>query len=237
MQLKHAVKDFNKSYIPLSENYCIGVDLGIKRTATTSEGLFIIDKNYLKQRRKIRYLKRCLNSIKKENIHKLKKGNSARKHLKKVKRHEANLSKNYIHHVVNKVIETNANTIIIEDLSKIKRENKGVKFNNRQSQVPYFMLKQILKYKAQALGKRVETVNPAYTSKDDYRGIEKGIRKGCRYYASDGKVFDADLNAAINIGQRWGNKNKLPVSFVIPSDGKYKPNGQASVNKPNVLCS
>ena len=103
------------------------------------------------------------------------------------------------------------------------------------SQVPFFALLTILKYKAQALGKRVETVNPAYTSKDDFRGIEKGIRKGCRYYASDGKVLDADLNAAINIGLRWGNKNKLPVSFVFPSDGLYRPNGQGVCQPPNRL--
>lgn len=227
---------FNNAVNPLIDNYCIGVDLGIKRTAVTSEGLMIVDKNYLKQRRKIRYLKRQLNSKKKENIHNGKKGNSARKHLNKIRRYEKNLSKNYIHNVVNKVLDTKANTIVIEDLSKIKKENKGKKFNNRLSQVPFFMFKQILSYKAQALGKRAETVNPAYTSKDDYRGIESGKRVGCRYYASDGKVFDADLNASINIAKRWSIKTKLPVSFVIPSDGKYKLNGQASVNKPNVLC-
>jgi len=227
---------FNNPISPLLDNYCIGIDLGIKRTATTSEGVIVIDKNYLKQRRKIRYLKRCLNSAKKKAIHKGKKGNSARKHLKKIRRHEQNLSKNYMHHVTNKVLETQANAIIIEDLSKIKNKNRGKRFNNRQSQVPYFMFKQILTYKAQALGKRVETVNPAYTSKNDYRGIEIGIRKGCRYYASDGKVFDADLNASINIANRWANKVKLPVSFVEPLDGKYKLNGQVPVNEPNVLC-
>jgi len=227
---------FNNPVMPLMDNHCIGVDLGIKRTAITSEGIIIIDKEYLKQRRKARYLKRCLNSSKKKAIHNNKKGNSSRKHLKKVRRHEQNLSKNYIHHVANKVLETDANTIVVEDLSKIKSKNRGKKFNNRQSQVPYFMFRQILTYKAQALGKRVETVNPAYTSKDDYREIERGVRKGCRYYTSDNKVFDADLNASINIANRYANKVKLPVSFVIPLDGYYGLNGQADVNQPNVLC-
>ncbi len=59
---------------------------------------------------------------------------------------------------------------------------------------------------------------------------------GCRYYASDGKVLDADLNASINIAKRYASKVKLPVSFVFPSDGKYGLNGQAFVKKPNVLC-
>ena len=241
---------FDDSVNPLPDNYCIGVDLGINRTAVTSEGLFISDKNYLKSRRIIRYIKRMINSKKKKNIHKLKKGNSCRKHLKKIRRYETNLSKNYIHHVVNKILDsTKANTIVIEDLSGIKKQRKNKKFNpeiqrkfnNRQSQVPYYLFHTILSYKAQAQGKRVETVNPYNTSKDDYRNLPQGIRKGCRYYASDGKVFDADLQASINIGQRWSNvmkkqKVNLPVSFVEPVDGFYGLNGQGAVSHPNVLC-
>ena len=226
----------------LPDNYCIGVDLGIKRTATTSEGILIVDKIYLKQRRKVRYLKRQLNSKKKENVHAGKKGNSARKHLKKIRHYERNLSKNYINNVVNKVLQTEANTIVIEDLSKIKSKDKGSSFNNRQSQVPYYMFRQILNYKAQALGKRVETVNPAYTSKDDCRDIERGIRKGCRYYASDGKVLDSDINASINIAKRYveyynkHNQKKLPISFIKPIDGLCGLNGQGAINHPIVLC-
>lgn len=227
---------FNNPTGSLIDNHCIGVDVGIKRTAITSEGVIIVDKNYLKQRRQARYLKRYLNRAKKNAVHNNKKGNSARKHLKKIRRKERNQSKNYIHHVANKVLETKANCIVIEDLAKIKSKNKGKKFNNKSSQVPFYMFKEILIYKAQALGKRVETVNPAYTSKDDYRNIERGTRKGCRYYTSDNKVFDADLNASINIANRYANKVKLPVSFVIPLDGYYKLNGQADVNQPNVLC-
>jgi len=227
---------FNNPTGALIDNHCIGVDVGIKRTAITSEGVIIIDKNYLKQRRKARYLKRYLESVKKKAVHNTKKGNSARKHLKTIRRKEHNQSKNYIHHVANKVLETNANCIVIEDLTKIKSKNKGKKFNNKLSQVPFYMFKEILSYKAQALGKRVETVNPAYTSKDDYRNIERGTRKGCRYYTSDNKVFDADLNASINIANRYANKVKLPVSFAVPLDGYYGLNGQADVNQPNVLC-
>ena len=100
---------------------------------------------------------------------------------------------------------------------------------------PFFELLTILKYKAQALGKRVETVNPAFTSKEDYRGITAGKRVGCRYYASDGRVWDADHNAAINIGQRWGNKNKLPVSFVEPRDGQYELDRQGKCQLPTCL--
>ena len=119
----------------------------------------------------------------------------------------------------------------MEDLSGIKSKNKGKKFNNRQSQVPYFDLRRILTYKAPLQGKVVETVDPAYTSKNDFRGIEKGIRKGCRYYTSDGKVFDADWNASINIANRYATRKRvkgieLPVSFGLPIDGKLNFTGK-----------
>lgn len=213
---------------------CLGIDLGLKRIAVTSEGKIISGNDYLRNKRKIRYLKRSLQRTKRLRT---KRSDSARKHLRKLQRKERNCSKNYIHHLCNELLKTDCNVLVLEDLSAIKKEDRGKRFNNRLSQIPFYLTNQILTYKAQALGKRVETVNPYNTSKDDYRGIEKGIRKGCRYYASDKKVLDADLNAAINIGLRWGNKNKLPVSFVFPSDGKYKPIGQAVCQPANRLVS
>ena len=228
---------FDDTVIPLPDNYCIGVDLGIRRTVATSEGLMISDKTYLRQRRKIRYLKRCLQGAKKENVHQGRKGGSARRHLAKIRHYEKNLSKNYVHNVVNSVLKTGANVIVIEDLSGMKKNKKGKKttaFNNRNSQVPYYMFSKISSYKAQALGKRVETVNPAHTSQDDYRNLERGKRVGCRYYASDGKVFDADIQGSINVGNRWGSRNKLPVSFVVPLDGKCKLYRQGAVNHPSI---
>ena len=224
-------------------NQCVGIDLGLNRLAVTSEGKMISGSDYIKHKRKIRYLKRQLQSKKRTRT---KKTDSARKHLKKLRRKEHNFSKNYIHHVANELLKTKCNTLVLEDLSSLKDKNRGRLMNNKLSQLPFFELLTILKYKAQALGKRVETVNPAYTSKEDYRNLQSnfsrreivipaGKRVGCRYYAFDGKVWDADHNAAINIGQRWGNKNKLPVSFVEPSDGQYKLDRQGKCQLPICL--
>jgi IS605 OrfB family transposase len=213
-------------------NQCVGIDLGLNRMAVTSEGKIISGSDYIKTKRKIRYLKRCLQRNKRTRT---KKTDSARKHLKKLRKKEFNYSNNYMHHLANELLKTEANIVVLEDLSSLKDFSKGKLQNNKLSQVPFHKLLTIITYKAQALGKRVETVNPAYTSKEDYRGLEKGIRKGCRYYASDGLVLDADLNASINIGKRWGDKNKLPVSFVVPLDGKYKPNRQAVCQSANRL--
>jgi IS605 OrfB family transposase len=211
---------FNVDAPTLIENSCIGVDLGINRLATTSEGLAITDKKFLKEKRQLRYLKRQLQSKSTTTF-----SNSAKRKLKSLRRNEQNKNRNQSHLIANKILETNSNVIVMEDLSGIKQHHRSKKFNNKQSQVPYFELQRILSYKAPLRGKIVVTVNPAYTSQNDYRGIEKGVRKGCRYYTADNKVFDADWNASINIANRYATRKavkgiELPVSFSLPIDGK-----------------
>jgi len=98
---------------------------------------------------------------------------------------------------------------------------------NKISQVPFYMIRNFLTYKAQLKGKRVEVICPAYTSKIDFRtGITDGTRKGCRYYGKDGIVLDAELNACNNIVLR----SKLPISCCTLSAAL---DGQAKVTKLN----
>ena len=217
---------FDDTFPMFVENGCLGVDLGIRRMAVTSEGVAYKDKEFLKHRRRIRHLKRQLQRRKE-----LYGSNSAARHLIRAGRKELNQSRNLLHHLANAILETSATTIVLEDLTGIK-ERKGKtepktwsgkqkerKVNNKQGQVPYFGLRSMLTWKAPLLGKRVETVNPAWTSKRDCRGLKAGKRRGCRYYASDGKVLDADGNAAVNIVKRYCNYHELPLSYSLPSDG------------------
>ena len=203
------------------ENSYLGVDLGINRLITTSEGNSIADKKFLKEKRILRYNKRILKSK-----YDINKSRSAKKKLNSLRFKEYNKNKDMSIFLANTILKTKSNIIVLEDLTNIKTDTKkGKKFNNKQSQVSYFQIKQILTYKAPMLGKAVVTVNPSYTSKNDYRGIERGTRKGCRYYAVDGKVFDADWNASINIAKKYSLKKeakgiKLPISFSEPLDGK-----------------
>ena len=197
---------------------CLGVDLGINRLASTSDGKIYKGNDFVTYKRKIRWNKRKLQA-KQNHSH------SARKKLRMMRRTETNFSKNYIHHLVNEILVTPANTIVIEDLSKIKRQNKGRSFNDRQAQIPYYLLKTILTYKAASLGKKVVSVKPYNTSKEDHRGLDNGKRKGCRYYGVDGVVLDADLNASNNITFRHNKKHSVSCSAL---------DGQAIVNRLNV---
>jgi len=204
------------------EQSCIGVDLGIKRFATISTGKSISVKKFSAKKRTSRYKKR--------QLQKHKNSSSAKRKTKKLNGKQTNQNKQMCYEIANDILKEKADIVVLEDLSGIKLKKKGKmrkSFNNRNSQVPYYMFKQILSYKALSVGKRVETVNPYMTSQDDYRGVKKGKRKGCRYYASDGKVFDADFNAAINIAQRYSDvNNKLPVSFKEPLDGTLDFSGR-----------
>lgn len=188
----------------LKENLALGVDLGIRIPAACSDGRLIIDRKYNKEKRRLRYLKRQLKSA----IH-TKKSKSAKKHLKKLKNKEQNKSKNQTHLLANEILKTNANVIVLEDLTGIKKKKN--KFENKRSiaQVPFYMLKEILTYKAKSQGKSVMLVRPQFTSQtDSVTGKREGERRGRRFYNKTGLIYDADLNAANNIAQ----KSKLPLS-------------------------
>lgn len=200
---------------PITNDISIGVDMGVKRLFVTSEGNAFKDTQYLSERRKIRYFKSKLQE---------KKSRSAKRHLKKLRRRERHLSNDMCHRATNTLLNsTDASIIVLEDLSKIKQSTsktkdgyKRKKHNNMLSQVPFYQFKEMLTYKAQFRGKRVETVSPTHTSQTDSRSNKRdGIRQGCRYICSDGIVLDADWNASVNIAKR----GKHPTSIVLPIDG------------------
>ena len=124
-------------------------------------------------------------------------------------------------------MKTNADTIVLENLKGIKKKKN--KYQNKRSigQVPLFELRRIITYKAENTGKTVTLVCPYNTSKtDSVTGKVEGERRGCRFYSKNGLIYDADINAAINIAKL----SKLPVSQT--SNLTY---GQALVNVP-IVC-
>ena len=205
---------FNIPSKPVVDETYLGVDLGIRRIFTTSDGLSYRGNELNALKRKIRYNRRKLQS---------KGTKSAKRKLKKLSHKERNVNKNYTHLICNKILDTDKSVIILEDLTGIKQKTsktkegfKKTKHNNRIAQVPLYMIKEILTYKATHMGKRVESVSPSYTSQIDcMTGKRDGQRKGCRYYSSSGLVYDADWNAAINIRNR-----KHSTSFNPPIDGR-----------------
>jgi len=211
---------FEVPSLPCNDDTSIGVDLGMKRFFVTSEGKSFVDKEYLKERRRLRYLKRCLQS---------KGSHSSKRHLQRLSHKERNVSKNQVEKACNVLLRsTSASIIVLEDLTKIKVKTsktkegfKKTRHNNALSQVPFYLFKERLTHKAQLVGKRVETVSPAFTSQTDSRTNKRdGVRQGCNYICSDGVVFDADWNAAVNIALRANHplsSSQLPLSGRVQS--------------------
>jgi IS605 OrfB family transposase len=195
----------------------IGVDLGIKRIASISDGRILQDKHYLKNKRKLRFLKRQLKST--ANT---KKSRSAKKHLKKIRRKEANQTRDFTHRVCKEILKTNANTIILEDLTRIKNpKNKNKKKYqnlNKISQVPFFKIRTFLTYKARLQNKEVEVINPAYTSQTCSQCHKIGSRNGESFKCPHcGFEAHADVNAAKNIGAAVNLPEKSVKGHLAPN--------------------
>lgn len=204
--------------IEVKAKLALGVDLGVRRFAATSDGQLFIDKNFNKKKRKLRYLKSKLKSS---------GSKSAKRHLKKLRRTERNRNKEFCHQLTNKLLKTTANILVLEDLDcvKLKKKKHAYQNKNRISQVGFGEIRRILTYKAGLVDKQVVCVNPAYTSQTDcVTGKREGKRVGTRFYAKSGLVYDADINAAVNIARL----SKLPALL-----GNLL-SGQAVVNQPIV---
>ena len=209
----------NKPKDKLKQKLALGVDLGIRVSAATSDGRIIIDKKFNAEKRKLRHLKDKLKS---------KDTKSARRHLNELRHKEHDKNKNQTHLIANEILKTNADTIVLENLKSIKVKKNKYQNKNRISQVPLFELRRILTYKAENKGKTVLLVCPYNTSKtDSITGKVEGDRKGRRFYAKSGLIYDSDINAAINIAKL----SKLPISQGNLLDG------QAVVNRLNVCKS
>lgn len=194
----------------------LGVDLGIRRSAATSEGILIIDKKFNKEKRKLRHLK---------DILKKKQTRNARVKLRELKHKEHNKNKNQSHLISNIILNTEADTICLENLKSIKRKKNKYQNKHSISQVPLYDLRRIITYKAENMGKHILLVSPSWTSQRDCINDKiEGERRGCRFYSKNGLIYDADINAAINIAKM----SKLPVSQT-----KKLTYGQALINVPN----
>jgi len=212
---------FENKQPQLKQRLSLGVDLGIRRSAATSDGRLIIDKSFNERKRRLRHQKDELKS---------KKTKSARRKLRySLKRKERNQNKNQTHLIANSILKTEADTICLENLKSIKRKKNPYQNKHSISQVPLYELRRVITYKAQNQGKSVLLVCPQYTSQTDcVSGKIEGERRGCRFYSKNGLIYDADINASINIAK----VSKLPVSQT--TNLTY---GQAIVKSPNVCKS
>ena len=182
---------------PTRDNEVLGIDRGIVNIAVTSSNDFFSSKSIKNVRAKYAYLRAKLQS---------KGTRSAKKLLRKISRKEERFVTWVNHNISKEIAAMPYDVLAIEDLTSIRVQSrtKGVKFTKKLNNWSFYQLEQFLRYKAEAFGKSVITIDPRYTSQKCSKcgHIYKGNRKGNSFHCVKcGFQIHADLNAARNIAQ------------------------------------
>ncbi|HID0767928.1 TPA: IS200/IS605 family element RNA-guided endonuclease TnpB [Clostridium botulinum] len=178
----------------------VGIDLGIKEFAITSdEEVFSNPKWLRKSEKRLRKLQKDLSRKRKGSNNR----NKAR--LKVAKLHEkiANQRKDFLHKVSTQLINENQ-VIVIEDL-KVSNMLKNHKLAKAISEVSWFEFRRMLEYKANWYGRELVIAPSNYASSQlcSNCGNQSQQTKdlSCRTYICPicGMVMDRDINASKNL--------------------------------------
>ena len=201
----------------------IGVDLGIKDLAITSDNKHYSNINKTKRvkqlnkrkkrlqrklSRKYRMNKQGTTFVKTNNIMKLEY------ELRLLDRKLANIRKTYNHTVTKDLVRTTPKAIVIEDL-RVSNMLKNKHLSRSISEQGWYQIRQMLDYKCQLYGIQLIVVDRFYASSKlcSHCGAKKiDLQLSDRVYVCDKCMtfIDRDYNAALNL-QVYG-KNVLKIA-------------------------
>lgn len=176
----------------------MGVDRGLYKIAVTSEGGEYTSSQVRAVRRRYQHNRARLQQ---------KGTRSAKRRLKAMNGREKRFMSDLNHCISKQVVNTpNLNTIVLEDLTGIRKAKRNKTTRKWLGQWAFAQLEFYLTYKAHNLGVSVALVDPAYTSQ---------MCSSCGYTARNnrsrgtfacrrcGFVANADVNAAVNIRDKF----------------------------------
>jgi putative transposase len=189
---------------PDPANEVVGVDLGIKALATCSDGTIFENPKALKKN--LKKLKR-----KQRQLSKKKKGSKnrekAKKKLAKLHNRISNIRKDALHKATSSIVQKN-NVIVLEDLS-VSGMIKNHKLAQSIGDASFYMLRQMIEYKAKWNGRTVIIANRFYpSSKLDHKSgkVNNSLILADRTIIhEDNTTTDRDMNAAINLKNYYLN--------------------------------
>jgi IS605 OrfB family transposase len=185
--------------IPKKSNECkvLGIDLGIKKIAVTSDNKFYKSSHLKNIKGKYQKLKRDLQS---------KGTKSAKRKLSFLSRKENRFVRDVNHCVSKEIVNTEYNVFVLENLKNIRFNTRtyNKKLNRMIGNWSFAQLQNFIEYKSERLGKSVVYIKPNYTSQQCSKCsyTEKDNRNGNIFLCKKcGYELDADLNASRNIAR------------------------------------
>jgi len=188
---------------PVKENTTIGIDLGIKDFAITSDGEVFENPKYLrKSQSKLKYVQRKYSK---------NKGKRTKQRLALLHEKVVNKRKDFLHKTSIKLIRENQ-TICLEDLA-VSNMVKNHNLAQAISGVSWSTFVTMLEYKADWYGKNILRIGrfaPSSKTCSNCGSINKELQLKDREWtcSSCSSVLDRDVNAAINI-KSFALKNYL----------------------------
>jgi putative transposase len=174
----------------------LGVDLGINRIATTSDGERTSGRKINRIRERFQRTRSSLQS---------KCTKNAKRVLKRLRGRQARFTKDVNHNLSRKIVNKAKHThsaIVMEDLKGIRDRSskKGKRLRKLLGNWSFYQLRMFVEYKAKEAGVEIRFVNPAYTSKTCSNCFALGSRRKHKFTCSScGYHNDADVNASLCI--------------------------------------
>lgn len=192
-------------------NNVVGIDLGIKDLAITSEGVVYENRKYFTNtQKKLKRLQRRFSKTKKRG----KNREKLRKKVAKVYRKITRQREHYYHQISNELIRENQ-TIVLETL-RIKNMVKNRKLAKAISDASWATLINMIEYKAKWYGReviKIDTFYPSSKTCSNCGNVKKELKLSERTYKCEccGFSIDRDLNASINIRDSGIKIPSVPV--------------------------
>lgn len=184
----------------------IGIDIGVKELAVTSDN--VIYKN-INKTKTVKNETRRLKRLQRQASRKYKKGKPKSSNLIKLEkkiRHKhrrlQNIRDNYIHQITAEIVKTKPSRIVMEDLN-IKGMMKNRHLSKAIAEQKLYFFKNCIKYKSEKYGIAFIEADRWFPSSKTCNNcglINKNLKLSDRTYHCDcGYVCDRDLNASYNL--------------------------------------
>jgi putative transposase len=221
---------YTKQVQPPENQSVVGVDLGIKRLATVSEGtVFENRRPYRQRKRKLRLAQRQASKkyIRgKSNKNQSKNYQKAQAKVAQIHYKIACIRKDTLHQVTTQLAQ-NHREVVIEDLN-VKGMSRNHKLSSAILDGGFYEFRRQLTYKCDWYGSKLTVVDRFYPSSKTCSGCQKVKKKLFlkeRTYCCEhcGLEIDRDLNAAINL------RNQSVSYTAVNACGVSKPPDESLV--------